>query len=364
MITLKQTFQAYSVHDDSHQWAVAGIPVEIWFHTGALRRIGYDLSYIGKNWGEQKEIGGLLLGSRNRNTLKVMTVETYCSTTLQQLLNIVKSGMSRPSNLSGDRSIGAREHEVLGYYRLLPGLCEPSVADVSVFRDYFNPETVFLMLGGGGSGDARFVFAKNDEVAAADVKFPGIPEALDEEPGKSDAAGDGQGWRKRLMWVGVSGAAILSTVVIGAWLQREFSGGASGVPGASQASSIAGEAGSGVLGLTGRMERGGARLTWKPASIDIPAASRSVLSIVDGDEHLDVPLSAALLGAGSFWYSPRTDTVQFTLEIAQADGKQIRESATVSGHRPDSAPVAGRAAALPGGQPVQKTVPSVPRQRP
>ncbi len=364
MITLKQTFQAYSVHGDFHQWAVAGIPVEIWFHTGALRRIGYDLAYIGKNWGEQKEIGGLLLGSRNRDALRVMSVETYCSTTLQQLLTIVKGGMSRPLNLSGDRSIGSREQEVLGYYRLQPGLCEPSVGDVSVLREHFNPETIFLMLGANGSGDARFVFAKNDDIAVADVRFPGIPEALDGEPGKSSDAGGGErGWRRRLIWISLSGAAVVSTVAIGAWLQHELSGAkgrAAGVAGSSQVSSPAGDTVNGVLGLAGRMERGSVRLTWKPASINMAAASHSVLSIVDGEEHLDVPLSPVLLEAGSFWYSPRTDTVQFTLEIAQAGGKQIRETATVGLRRPDGASVAGRATTPPGEQPLRKTAPPVP----
>ena len=87
--------------------------------------------------------------------------------------------------------------------------------------------------------------------------------------------------------------------------------------------------GSGALGLATAVQGRAIKLTWKPGLAGVDTALRGVVSIVDGETQLDVPLSTVLLRGGSFWYSPRSDTVQLSLEVVQPEGKRIKDTATV-----------------------------------
>ena len=70
------------------------------------------------------------------------------------------------------------------------------------------------------------------------------------------------------------------------------------------------------------------KLTWDPWFASNGGASRGVLSIQDGQEKFDTPLTATLLNGGIFWYTPRGDRSEFVLEIVQPDGKRVRDGAS------------------------------------
>ena len=79
MIRLKHKFQTYSIHDEFKKWAFDGIQAEVWLHAGLFQRVMQDLAYIEQLRVDQKEIGGLLLGTHDSGTIKLTMVETYCS---------------------------------------------------------------------------------------------------------------------------------------------------------------------------------------------------------------------------------------------------------------------------------------------
>src|SRR5438477_11667553 len=107
MISIEPMFQAYGLHDQFHRWAFQGMLLEVWLHAGALERLSRDLSYVQQLRADQKEIGGLLLGSRDPLAAKITAVETYCSGTLLQLLVVIKRRIPRAPAVD--------QPEVLGY---------------------------------------------------------------------------------------------------------------------------------------------------------------------------------------------------------------------------------------------------------
>lgn len=90
---------AYLREGEFLKWRLSAIPEDVYLRTSALDRIALDLASVGKRRQEGEEIGGLLLGSRGgaraQPFVRILSVDTYCSTALHQVLGRVKKRMAK-----------------------------------------------------------------------------------------------------------------------------------------------------------------------------------------------------------------------------------------------------------------------------
>ena len=303
---------------------------DVHLRSSALDRIARDLASEGKRRQEGEEIGGLLLGSRGggwgRNSIRILSVDTYCSTVLHQVLGSVKNRIAEQRKLSGF-SEGRQQTTVLGYYRIAwEGRLSLSESDTALISEEFSePESICLLIRDSKwtTPPAKFFYWQEKNLNSADIDFPRISEISADEGQRSERHAPAPNWRLSKAAITTVAVALALALVLAIFIEvllkhQNFHARAS-----AKATSAAPAS---RLEFAATQEGTAVRLTWNGRSAEIRNAQSGVLSVNDGRREKEIPLLPAQLKEASFWYFPLSGNLRFRLDITLEDGRRTGET--------------------------------------
>jgi protein TonB len=343
----------FIIEGEYYRWNLSRSGVQVHMHTGAVRRIAYDL--VRKTTAKApSDLGGLLLGECRKlvpRTFRVMGVEPcdaessrsgYESDNLHSVLRIMNGRMA--ATAGGD--------SVVGFCRIVEEELAFSDLDLTLARSCFpDPDKVFLLVKTLGWGRARicFFFWNNERLESEVCEFPAVectprvirsrrtenapdpPRPAPTELYSPDPSGVAAGWKRLtgpriLVLMSAITITLIATAVM--WVRH--------TPEHTAARPAAVELNF-PLGLKATALAGNLLLTWNGRAPALASARVGLMIIGDGEQHKELALDQKKLLEGGLFYTPSSETVSFTLQIF-GEGVVQRESVTVIKPRRNAPP--------------------------
>ena len=335
-------------------WEPPAKHLTILFGLGLVDRLK---AFLEKDFPDGREAGGVLLGRTDTATAgsPIITLDDFLPMESDRGHGdfYTVAGKDRQKlRRELARRAGRSEGSIVGFFRshLRPGSFLDS-ADFSIMREFFSaPDNVALLVSWNPEPRGGFFLRENGAIRghAADLQFPLDRNALEtggftvlRDPELAVVANHKEepqpraSRAQRLLW-GTLGALLFTTAGLWYWSLTRLDQRNAAAP--SQVELTVHKAGNSL------------RLSWTPTLDAVRSAKSGIVWIKDGGVRRRMDLDSTELAKGSTLYFPRSNNVDFRLELIGA-GENLTAAVRSESPRPDVAPAPPSAAPKPKPKP-------------
>jgi hypothetical protein len=312
---------------DAYHWTVGVGLLEVGLRQSALDRIAHDLESVTKRLGKEEEVGGLLLGRSSDATdhkiIKIEKVDTYCSSSLHQVLGVRKERRSALENDAVETPAASSGAGVVGYYRVESERGSLAERDFILMRERFaDPAMICLVIRRSGNVmvSAALCFWRGKHLESTDMEFPAPKDQgmlAHAAPRELIARTPARNFNFNLRYAAAISIAVVIFAILG-WGLLQNRGAGNALPPKTVG-----------LDLSAMQQGNAVQLVWNSQSPDVARAAEGRLSIMDGKLETYTHLKAAELGEGMFRYFPSSGSVRFRLDVLRTDGKWVSEAVAI-----------------------------------
>ncbi len=315
--------------------SVAAAPQHyLWWFPGSPIMVHLDLRVVERLHEQLREMRqegvrqGLLFGRHLGTTTEILDFQPVFGQELSEAVAM--------------RAQEQSDRQLVGYYRSeAGGMLRPNENDLSLLELHF-PKTyqVFLLIQSNGFGppSATFFFHGGDlqipDVALLEFPFdagllsmeerqrikrsrqPAMEQGVVKSAALPEAHSAPKSRIRRATWLLFAVVLVALGVPTAAWLFRnQLSRAWSAFQAAQPAASPSRTGSVYSMSLRARRQNGDLELTWDRESEVVRAAVSGMLSVLDGELRLQIPLDAAQVRSGSVLYVPSTDRIQIQFTV-------------------------------------------------